>query len=132
VEICKDMDFTQLSRRYGEMGTGLILAPAWDFTVDRAWHGHIAIMRGVEDGFSIARAAKLGLLTVSDNRGRILAEKRSNSAPFATLIADVPATHETTLYLLLGDWFAWLTLAIFAFALLRLVQLAFFNRQPAH
>jgi apolipoprotein N-acyltransferase len=132
VAICKDMDFTQLSRRYGEMGTGLILAPAWDFTVDRAWHGHIAIMRGVEDGFSIARAAKLGLLTVSDNRGRILAEKRSNSAPFATLIADVPATHETTLYLLLGDWFAWLTLAIFAFALLRLVQLAFFNRQPAH
>jgi apolipoprotein N-acyltransferase len=132
VAICKDLDFTRLSRQYGEAGTGLILAPAWDFTVDRVWHGHIAIMRGVEDGFSIARAAKLGFLTVSDDRGRVLAETRSNTAPFATLIADVPATHETTLYLLLGDWFAWLTLAIFAFALLRLVQLAIFNRQPAH
>jgi apolipoprotein N-acyltransferase len=131
VAICKDLDFTPLSRQYGEAGTGLILAPAWDFTVDRVWHGHIAIMRGVEDGFSIARAAKLGFLTVSDDRGRVLAETRSNTAPFATLIADVPATHETTLYLLLGDWFAWLTLAIFAFALLRLVQLAIFNRQPA-
>jgi apolipoprotein N-acyltransferase len=120
--ICKDMDFTPLSRQYGEAGTGLILAPAWDFTIDRVWHGHIAVMRGVEDGFSIARAAKLGFLTVSDDRGRILAEKRSNSAPFATLIADVPAVHDNTLYLLLGDWFAWVTLAILAFTLVQLIR----------
>jgi apolipoprotein N-acyltransferase len=123
VAICKDLDFTPLSRQYGEAGTGLILAPAWDFTLDRVWHGHIAIMRGVEDGFSIARAAKLGFLTVSDNRGRILAEKRSNSAPFATLLADVPEAHDATVYLLLGDWFAWLTLAILAFTVSRLALL---------
>ena len=59
-----------------------------------AWHGHIAVMRGVEDGFSIARAAKQGYLTVSDDRGRILAETRSDSAPFATLVADVPVVHD--------------------------------------
>ena len=123
VAICKDMDFTPLSRQYGETGVGLIFAPAWDFTADRVLHGHIAIMRGVEDGFSIARSAKLGLLTVSDNRGRILAETQSNSAPFATLLADVPAVHDNTLYLLLGDWFAWLTLAILAFALVQLIRI---------
>ncbi|MGO9337373.1 MAG: nitrilase-related carbon-nitrogen hydrolase, partial [Terracidiphilus sp.] len=132
VAICKDMDFTGLSRRYGNAGTGLLLVPAWDFVLDRFSHGHIAVMRGVEDGFGIARAARRGYLTVSDNRGRILAEMQSNSAPFATLIADVPAVHDTTLYLKLGNWFAWLTLAILAFTLLRLVQLALFNRQPAH
>jgi apolipoprotein N-acyltransferase len=88
------------------------------------WHGHISIMRGVEDGFSIARAAKLGFLTVSDDRGRILAETRSNTAPFATLIADVPTTHDTTLYLLLGDWFAWVMLAILAFTLAQVIRLA--------
>jgi apolipoprotein N-acyltransferase len=124
VAICKDMDFTPLSRQYGESGTGLILVPAWDFTLDRVWHGHISIMRGVEDGFSIARAAKLGFLTVSDDRGRILAETRSNTAPFATLIADVPTTHDTTLYLLLGDWFAWVMLAILAFTLAQVIRLA--------
>ncbi|HEY3990580.1 MAG TPA: nitrilase-related carbon-nitrogen hydrolase [Acidobacteriaceae bacterium] len=123
VAICKDMDFTPLSRRYGNAGAGLMLVPAWDFNIDRAWHGHIAIMRGVEDGFSIARAAKDGYLTVSDDRGRILAETRSNSAPFATLLADVPAAHERTPYLLLGNWFAWLSLAICAGTLLRLVSL---------
>jgi apolipoprotein N-acyltransferase len=29
-----------------------MLVLAWDFQDDRSWHGHIAIMRGVEDGFS--------------------------------------------------------------------------------
>ena len=58
-----------------------------------------------------------------------MAETRSNSAPFATLIADVPAVHDTTLYLLLGDWFAWVTLALFGFALVQLVRLRILTRQ---
>jgi apolipoprotein N-acyltransferase len=69
VAICKDMDFTPLSRHYGQHGVGLMLVPAWDFNQDRTWHGHMAIMRGVEDGFSLVRAAKNGFLTVSDDRG---------------------------------------------------------------
>lgn len=120
VEICKDMDFTPLSRRYGAAGAGLMLVPAWDFVLDRWEHGHIAVMRGVEDGFSMVRAAKQGYLTVSDDRGRILAETQSDSAAFATLVADVPAEHETTLYLILGDWFAWVVLAMLVFTLVQL------------
>jgi apolipoprotein N-acyltransferase len=120
VEICKDMDFTQLSRRYGASGVGLMLVPAWDFDVDRIWHGHIALMRGVESGFSVARAAKQGYLTVSDNRGRILAEARSDLAPHVTLIADVPEKHDATFYVIAGDWFAWLTLAVLAAVLARI------------
>lgn len=123
VAICKDMDFTQLSRKYGEAGAGLMLVPAWDFNLDRSYHGHIALMRGVESGFSIVRAAKNGFLTVSDSRGRVLAEIRSDSAPFATLLAEVPVEHNDTLYLLLGDWFAWLSLAILLFSLMQLLRL---------
>lgn len=129
VAICKDLDFASPARQYGEARVGLLLAPAWDFNIDRAWHGHIAIMRGVEDGFGIARAAKNGYLTVSDNRGRILAEVRSDSAPFATLIAEVPAVHDATLYLALGDWFAWVALTIVAFALIQLYRLRGYTRQ---
>jgi apolipoprotein N-acyltransferase len=124
VEICKDMDFTPLSRAYGNAGAGLVLAPAWDFQLDWISHGHMAIMRGVEDGFGIARAGRGGSLLVSDNRGRILAETHSNSAPFATLLVDVPAIHDTTLYLKWGDWFAWVVLALLGFSLLRLMMLA--------
>ena len=111
VAICKDMDFTPLSRQYGTARVGLMLVPAWDFALDRIWHGHIALMRGVESGFSIARVAKQGYLTVSDDRGRVLAESRSDSAPFVTLLADVPEVHDRTFYILAGDWFAWVAVA---------------------
>jgi apolipoprotein N-acyltransferase len=114
------MDFTPLSRQYGKRDVGLMLVPAWDFNTDRWWHGHIAVMRGVEDGFSVVRAAKNGYLTASDDRGRVLAETRSDSAPFATLLAAVPVSHDRTLYLFLGDWFAWLSVILLVFAIARL------------
>ena len=120
VAICKDMDFAPLSRKYGEAGVALMLVPGWDFNVDRSWHGHIAVMRGVEDGFSLVRAAKDGFLTVSDDRGRVVAETRSDAAPFATLLASVPAVHSTTIYLLFGDWFGWLAFALLLFVIVRL------------
>jgi apolipoprotein N-acyltransferase len=123
VAICKDMDFTPLSRRYGEAGVGLMLVPAWDFVTDRWWHGHMAVMRGVESGFAVARSAKQGYLTVSDNRGRIVAETTSDSAPFGTLLTEVSAVHEATLYVLWGDWFAWVGLGLLAFALARALRL---------
>ncbi len=113
VTICKDMDFTSLPRCYGQAGAGMLLVPAWDFNLDRWGHGHIAVMRGVEDGFSVVRAAKQGYLTVSDDRGRILGEIRSDAAPFTTLLTKVPTGHHATVYLWLGDWFAWLAMAIF-------------------
>lgn len=123
VEICKDMDFTGLSRRYGEAGAGLMLVPAWDFEIDRTWHGHMAIMRAVEDGFSLVRAARGGYLTVTDDRGRVLAEVRSDSAPFATLMAEVPVRHDATLYERWGNWFAWVALAVLGFAMVEALRL---------
>lgn len=94
-----------------------MMVPAWDFNVDRAWHGHIAVMRGVEDGFSVIRAAKDGFLTVSNNRGKILEETRSDSAPFAIMIATVPAGHSWTVFQLMGDWFAWAAIALLILAI---------------
>jgi apolipoprotein N-acyltransferase len=112
VTICKDMDFPKLSRDYGLDGTGLLLVPAWDFDADGWLHGRMAILRGVENGFSIARAPRHGILTVSDDRGRILAERPTNAEPFVTLLAQAPVHHETTLYARWGNWFAWLCVAL--------------------
>jgi apolipoprotein N-acyltransferase len=74
----------------------------------------MAILRGVESGFSIARAPKEGLLTVSDSRGRVLAQSSSSSSPFATVLAELPLHREFTLYQRFGDWFGWLNLGLFA------------------
>lgn len=123
LEICRDMDYPDPARGYGQAKAGLLLVPAWDFDVDRFWHGHMAILRGVEDGFTIARAAKQGLLTVSDDRGRILAETRTKpEEPFTTLMATVTVRHDATLYQSWGDWFAWLNLALFAALTIAFVQ----------
>jgi apolipoprotein N-acyltransferase len=90
---------------------GLLLVPAWDFTLDGWLHGRMAIMRGVESGFTIARAAKQGLLTLSDDRGRILGQQDAATARFASLVATAPVRHADTLYARWGDWFAWLNAA---------------------
>lgn len=120
VAICKDMDFTDPARSYGLADVGLMFTPAWDFQVDAFWHGHIAVMRAVEDGFSLVRSARHGFLTVADNRGRIVAETPSDSAPFATLLAHVPSGHSKTIFLLLGDWFGWFAIALALWAIARL------------
>ncbi len=114
IEICRDMDYPELSRRYAEQQVGLVLVPAWDqgLDVDAAWHGHLSLMRGVESGFTMVRDAKAGLLTASDDRGRILAEEAMHSdGSLVTMLVSVPVRHDATLYAKWGDWFAWADLA---------------------
>jgi len=122
VEICKDMDFIRPARDYGRAGVALMLDPAWDFNIDRAWHGHIAIMRGVENGYAIAHTAKNGFLTVTDSRGRILGEVRSGGASFATLLVDVPIRHEDTIFGRFGAWFPWVAGLLLLLAVVRLAM----------
>jgi apolipoprotein N-acyltransferase len=66
----------------------------------------------VENGFTMVRDAKVGLLTASDDRGRILAEESTHSdGTIVTMLATVPVRHDSTLYQEWGDWFAWVDLA---------------------
>lgn len=112
IQICKDLDYPKLSRDYGRRDVGLLLVPAFDFDVDGWLHGRMAVMRGVESGFSIARAARHGLLTVSDNRGRVLVQRAGAPSGFVVATVDVPVAHVTTLYDRFGDWFAWVCIAL--------------------
>ena len=122
VAICKDMDFIRPGRDYGRAGVALMLDPAWDFNIDRGWHGHIAIMRGVENGYAIAHTAKHGFLTVTDSRGRILGEVRSDSSSFASLLVDVPVRHEDTIFNRYGAWFPWAAGVLLLWAIVRLAM----------
>lgn len=71
--IRKDMDFHDIGRAYAACGARLLLVPAWNFGIDGWLHSRMAIMRGVESGFAIARAACSGRLTLGDDRGRVVA-----------------------------------------------------------
>ena len=108
VAICKDLDFPAMIREYGRRGVTLMLAPSWDFGVDGRLHAHMAVVRGVENGFALARAATNGRLTLSDRTGRIVAEAVTRGDAPTVLTADIGLRSGGTLYARIGDIFAWI------------------------
>ena len=104
-----------------------MFAPAWDFVVDDWLHGRMAVLRGVESGFSLVRSAKQGLMTITDDRGRVLLQGHSTDSGPATAIGNVPLGSSRTLYARYGNWFAWLNLA----GLAVLLALAFTRQKAA-
>lgn len=119
--ICKDMDFHDIGQTYAAYGAQLLLVPAWDFVVDGWLHSRMAIMRGVESGFAMARVARSGRLTLSDDRGRVVAEA-SSEAHDADLVGNLPLRETHTLYARWGNWFAWLDLLALLVLLIRAVR----------
>src|SRR4249919_4329329 len=106
--VCKDLDFSQIGR--DNAGTQLLLAPAWDFGVDGWLHARMAMLRGVENGFALARTARDGRMTLSDDRGRVLLDA-SAAGDVASAIGTLPLHSTRTLYARWGDWFAWACVA---------------------
>jgi apolipoprotein N-acyltransferase len=104
--ICKDMDFPSWLREYANVD--LLFVPAFDFVQDGWLHSRMAVLRGVENGYTIVRAGRAGRLTVSDYQGKILAEANCENGEATSLIAQAPVYHIDTLYSTWGDWFGWL------------------------
>jgi apolipoprotein N-acyltransferase len=109
--ICKDLDFPALVREDRRAGASVLLAPAWDMGDDGWLHGRMAVVRGVEDGASVARAGRNGLLTISDPTGDVVAEADAVRDPHAAIVADVRTGTGPTPYARIGDVFAWLCVA---------------------
>jgi apolipoprotein N-acyltransferase len=106
--ICKDMHFALLGRAYGQRKAAVMLVPAWDAEVDRWMGSRISLTRGIENGYSLVRSSRAGLLSVSDSRGRVIAEKTSAVLPGAAMLATLRiGAPQVTLYTQIGDLFAW-------------------------
>jgi apolipoprotein N-acyltransferase len=104
IAICKDLDFQDYIRQYGKNNPNILFVPAWDFVVDDWLHSRMAILRGVENGFSEVRAARVGRLTISDCYGRVTDEASSSNLQQASLIGYVPTQRFDTFYTRSGDW----------------------------
>lgn len=108
--ICKDMDFPLWLRNYQDVD--LLFVPAWDFVQDGWLHARMAVLRGVENGYTIVRAGRQGRLTVSDYRGKVVAEVNAEKGEAVSLLAQAPIHHIETIYSRWGDWFGWLCICL--------------------
>ncbi len=118
--ICKDMHFASLGRGYAQRGAAAMLVPAWDFAYLDGWlEARTTVTRGVEGDYAVIRAAREGLLTVSDARGRVIAERPSAPMPGATLLAQVHIGEPVpTLYTRIGNLLGWLCVGLAGFFIL--------------
>jgi apolipoprotein N-acyltransferase len=108
--VCKDLDFPAHLRKYGKNKTVIVCVPAWDFVQDDWLHSRMAVLRGVENGFSEVRSARLGRLTICDCFGRVHSEASSVHKKGVTLLGKVEIQRKNTIYSSFGDWFGILNL----------------------
>ncbi|OAJ33426.1 nitrilase-related carbon-nitrogen hydrolase [Piscirickettsia salmonis] len=120
VAICKDMDFLTLGRHYGKTHTQLLLVPALDFNIDAWYHGRSAIMRGVENGFAVARSAAHGYLSITDQMGRIINMTPDFHKENNVLEDTISLYPIHTFYSEWGNWFAWTVLSLLILAIVRI------------
>ncbi len=107
VAVCKDLDFPRSIRLYGRDGVRVLFVPAWDFGEDGEFHARMAVVRGVENGFALARTAARGRLTVTDDRGRVMGDTASDAGAEVLAVYDAPLGTGGSPYSRWGDWFAW-------------------------
>jgi len=114
--VCKDMHFAELGRAYGLRGASVMLVPAWDFAYLDGWiEERTTAFRGIENGYSIVRASREGLLSASDPYGRVLEETTSSVMPGRSLLVKVVvAPPEHTLYTRVGNLFGRLCVLVAA------------------
>jgi len=111
--ICYDGDFPNFIRNAGKNKAEVMFLPANDWKEIDPLHTHMAVVRAVENGCSLVRPAGPGLSVASDNKGRILSSLDYFATDEQVMYADVPVQHSGTIYVFIGDAFAWLCIAGF-------------------
>lgn len=122
VAICKDLDYQNFMRKYGEKNIQILYVPAWDFIEDGWLHSRMAILRGVENGYSVVRTARQGVLTISDYRGKVLNETSSTNNKTASLLARIPLRITKTIYNRFGDWFGFSMIVVVFYFIVIIVK----------
>ncbi len=123
--ICFDMDFPGLIRQAGKNDIDVMLVPAGDWKEINPIHTYMASMRSIENGFSMVRSTKDGLSAAFDYQGRLLNAMDEFTTGKKIMFSDVPAKSTETLYSIIGDFFAWLSML----GLTALIILAFVKRK---
>jgi apolipoprotein N-acyltransferase len=123
--ICYDTDYPELIRQAGQRGVDILLPGFNEWASIRVRHAQVTTFRAIENGFSIVRPAVSGISMVIDPHGRVVAQADAFGASEPTVVSLVAAAGTPTLYVRIGDWFAYLCVAGF----LAVISRAFVQRR---
>ncbi|HYS55312.1 MAG TPA: apolipoprotein N-acyltransferase [Thermoanaerobaculia bacterium] len=119
--ICYEIVFPQIPRTQVVHGANVLVTitnDAWyDGTSAPRQHLNQARLRAVETDRYLLRAGTTGISAFVDPTGRIVEEIPMNRQ--GIIYARFQPRHTTTLYVRLGDWFAWVACFVVLFAMLR-------------
>jgi len=107
ISICYDADFPATMRQLSRQRIGLLLLPSGDWHAISPYHSFMAILRGVENGCSVARQTRGGLSVFTDYRGRQWASKDFFDGRQQLTVTNLPVQSVDTLYGRYGDWLAY-------------------------
>jgi apolipoprotein N-acyltransferase len=112
--ICNDAVFSHFVRHHlSGKGVDILLVPAWDpLYAVKIW-SYFMSFRAIENGVSMFRLAREGLTLAVDYQGRPLVYSNYYLTDQRVIFVDLPTKGRRTAYSLLGDWFAWLSVAGF-------------------
>jgi apolipoprotein N-acyltransferase len=127
VLISQDLDFPDTARELAEDNVRVVVAPASDWRGSEVIHQRMAVVRGVESGFSLARAARGGILSANDSRGRMIAMRAPVHGADTTATADLPIGTGRTFYSRSDDWFGRLCVMFTILLMLRLAVSILFS-----
>jgi apolipoprotein N-acyltransferase len=118
--ICFESAFPDMSRVDTDNGAQLIVYQTSDSTFQASWappqHAALSALRAAETGRPVVQAALTGDSAAFDARGRQLAWAGSGYRGVLLIHLDLPAGSAKTPYDQLGDYVAWLAVAIAALA----------------
>ena len=117
--ICYDADFPDLMKQAGIKDVDILLLPSGDWKEIAPYHAQMAIVRGIENGFSLVRPVSGATSVVTDPYGRVRGIKNFDDEGPKVLVAYVPVKRVKTFYPIIGDIVVYLCgMALVAFGIM--------------
>ncbi len=106
ISICYDADFPRLIRQASSREADILLLPSGDWQEISPYHGLMASVRAIENGFSLVRTASGATSIATDPRGNIISTQKFHSSRPNVMVAHVAVAGVKTIYRAVGDSFA--------------------------
>lgn len=129
VLISQDLDFPETARELAAHDVRIVMAPASDWPGSELIHQRMAVVRGLESGFSLARAASGGVVSANDSRGREIAARQPVKGEDTVIVTNLPLGIGRTFYARTDDWFARLCVVFTILLMMRLGVTLFYAAQ---